>query len=42
MGSVGDCYDNAVVEAFWARMQVELLNRQRWQASNVTTKEGPD
>jgi putative transposase len=31
MGSVGDCFDNAVVEAFWARMQVELLNRQRWR-----------
>jgi putative transposase len=30
MGSIGDCYDNAVVEAFWARMQVELLDRQRW------------
>ena len=23
--------DNAVVESFWARMQVELLNRQRWR-----------
>lgn len=31
MGSVGDCYDNAIAEAFWARMQVELLNRQRWR-----------
>lgn len=31
MGSVGDCFDNAVVEAFWARMQVELLNRRRWR-----------
>jgi putative transposase len=30
LGSVGDPYDNAVVETFWARMQVELLNRQRW------------
>lgn len=30
LGSVGDPYDNAVAEAFWARMQVELLNRQRW------------
>lgn len=30
LGSVGDPYDNAVVESFWARMQVELLNRQRW------------
>jgi transposase InsO family protein len=31
MGSIGDCFDNAVVEAFWGRMQVELLNRQRWK-----------
>jgi transposase InsO family protein len=31
MGSVGDCFDNAVVESFWARMQVELLNRQCWR-----------
>ena len=31
MGSVGDCYDNAVIESFWGRMQTELLNRQRWR-----------
>ena len=31
MGSVGDCYDNAVIESFWGRMQTELLNRQRWK-----------
>jgi putative transposase len=31
MGSIGDCFDNAVVESFWGRMQVELLNRQRWK-----------
>jgi transposase InsO family protein len=30
MGSVGDCYDNAMIEAFWSRMQVELLDQQRW------------
>ena len=24
-------FDNAMVEAFWARMQVELLNRKRWK-----------
>lgn len=30
MGSIGDCYDNAVIESFWSRMQVELLDRQRW------------
>jgi transposase InsO family protein len=30
MGSIGDCYDNAVIESFWSRLQVELLNRQRW------------
>jgi putative transposase len=31
MGSVGDCYDNAMIEAFWSRMQVELLDTRRWQ-----------
>jgi putative transposase len=31
MGSVGDCFDNAVIESFWSRMQVELLNRKRWK-----------
>jgi hypothetical protein len=29
--SVGDSYDNAMVEAFWSRMQVELLDRRRWK-----------
>ncbi len=29
MGSVGDCFDNAVIESFWSRMQVDLLDRQR-------------
>jgi transposase InsO family protein len=36
MGSVGDCYDNAMMEAFWSRMQVELLDRHRWR-----TRVGP-
>jgi transposase InsO family protein len=31
MGSIGDCFDNAVIESFWSRMQVELLDRQRWR-----------
>ena len=31
MGSIGDCFDNAVIESFWARMQVELLNQRRWR-----------
>lgn len=30
IGSVGDCFDNAMIESFWSRMQVELLNRKRW------------
>jgi putative transposase len=29
MGSIGDRYDHAVIEAFWSRMQVELLNTRR-------------
>ncbi len=31
MGSAGDCYDNALIEAFWSRMQVELLDSRRWK-----------
>jgi putative transposase len=31
MGAIGSPYDNAMVESFWGRMQVELLNRKRWK-----------
>jgi transposase InsO family protein len=31
IGAIGCPYDNAVVEAFWGRMQVELLNRKSWK-----------
>ena len=31
MGGVGACYDNAMMESFWSRMQVELLDRRRWR-----------
>ena len=24
MGSIGDCFDNSVIESFWGRMQTEL------------------
>ena len=30
MGAVGTCFDNALTESFWSRVQVELLNRQVW------------
>ncbi len=29
-GTVGDCYDNAAMESFWGRLQVELLNTRKW------------
>jgi transposase InsO family protein len=31
MGTVGDAYDNVVIESFWGRLQTELLNRQKWR-----------
>ena len=31
MGSVGDAYDNAAVESFFATLQTELLDRQPWE-----------
>jgi putative transposase len=30
MGSVGDCFDNAVAESFFATLQTELLDRYWW------------
>jgi putative transposase len=31
MGAVGTAADNAMMESFWARLQVELFNRRRWK-----------
>lgn len=31
MGSIGSAHDNAMIESFWGRMQVELLNRKQWK-----------
>src|SRR3954451_21673687 len=31
MGSVGDCYDNAMMESFWGTMQMELLDSRTWE-----------
>jgi putative transposase len=31
MGSVGDCYDNAITESFFATLECELLDRQRFR-----------
>jgi putative transposase len=30
MGSIGDCYDNSVVESFFGTLQLELLDERRW------------
>lgn len=30
MGSVGDCYDNAMCESFFATLECELLDRVRF------------
>lgn len=29
-GTVGDGLDNAMMESFWSSMQIELLNRRKW------------
>jgi putative transposase len=31
MGTVGDCYDNAMMESFWGTMQLELLDTKEWE-----------
>jgi len=32
MGTVGDCYDNSMMESFWGTMQLELLDTKAWEA----------
>lgn len=32
MGTVGDCYDNAMMESFWGTLQLELLDSKQWQS----------
>ena len=32
MGSVGDAYDNAMAEAFFASLECELIDRNTWRA----------
>jgi putative transposase len=31
MGSVGDCYDNALAESFFATLECDLIVRQRFR-----------
>jgi putative transposase len=31
MGSVGDCYDNAMMESFWSTLQLEVLDQRTWR-----------
>lgn len=31
MGTIGDCYDNAMMESFWGTMQIELLDIRAWK-----------
>jgi transposase InsO family protein len=31
LGTIGDAFDNAVVESFWARLQTELLDTRTWK-----------
>jgi putative transposase len=31
MGSTGDCFDNAMAEAFFATLECELVDRSRWR-----------
>lgn len=37
MGSVGDCYDNAMCESFFATLETELIDRQRFKNRTEAT-----
>nr|WP_027935499.1 IS3 family transposase [Amycolatopsis sp. ATCC 39116] len=31
MGTVGDCYDNSMMESFWGTLQLDLLDSNQWK-----------
>ena len=31
MGTVGDCYDNAMMESFWGTLHLEVLDSRPWE-----------
>ena len=31
MGTVGDCYDNAMMESFWGTLQLEVFDTRNWE-----------
>jgi putative transposase len=31
MGTIGDCYDNSMMESFWGTLQLELLDTKAWE-----------
>jgi putative transposase len=35
MGSVGDAYDNALIESFFGTLQLELLDRRKWETRHA-------
>jgi len=34
-GTVGDCYDNALAESFFASLECELIDRSRWRSQSA-------
>jgi putative transposase len=35
MGSIGDCYDNSLMESFFGTLQLELLDTRTWPTRQV-------
>jgi putative transposase len=31
MGTIGDCYDNSMMESFWGTLQLEVLDTRPWE-----------
>jgi putative transposase len=35
MGTVGDCYDNAMMESFWGTLQLEILDQNNGKPETI-------
>lgn len=40
MGTVGDAYDNAMAESFFATLECELIARRKWETKTKARLEG--
>jgi putative transposase len=42
MRTVGDCYDNSIMESFWGTLQLEPLDTRQWRTRDELANASSD